>query len=171
MKDKLEKISKKPDLAQSRYCPGTCMEELKKNHQEPSQNTDAFKWNKCLFRIPPTLPPLSSRSRWTLGNTFLVTLHILCRHPGTTSLSKKLLHNSGETTRSVKCITVFCDTAPHNLIDRWGRVVAQAISRWLPTAAARVRVRPEHMGFMVDKTTLGQIFPEYFGFSCQSSFH
>jgi hypothetical protein len=28
--------------------------------------------------------------------------------------------------------------------------VAQAVSRWLPTAAARVRVRAEHVGFVVD---------------------
>jgi hypothetical protein len=39
------------------------------------------------------------------------------------------------------------------------RVVAQAVSRWLPTAAARVRVR-----------ALGQVFSEYFSFPCQS-FH
>jgi hypothetical protein len=27
------------------------------------------------------------------------------------------------------------------------------------------------VGFVVDKVALGQIFSEYFGFSCQSSFH
>jgi hypothetical protein len=27
------------------------------------------------------------------------------------------------------------------------------------------------MGFVVDKVALGQVFPEYFGFPCQSSFH
>jgi hypothetical protein len=27
------------------------------------------------------------------------------------------------------------------------------------------------VGFVVDKVTLGQIFSEYFGFPCQSSFH
>jgi hypothetical protein len=27
------------------------------------------------------------------------------------------------------------------------------------------------MGFMVDKVALGQIYSEYFGFPCQSSFH
>jgi hypothetical protein len=42
--------------------------------------------------------------------------------------------------------------------------VAQAVSRWLPTAAARVRVRAEHMGFVVDKVALGQVFSDYFGF-------
>jgi molybdate-binding protein len=29
--------------------------------------------------------------------------------------------------------------------------VTQAVSRWLPTAAALVRVRAEHVGFVVDK--------------------
>jgi hypothetical protein len=28
----------------------------------------------------------------------------------------------------------------------------------------------QHMGFVVDKTALGQVFSEYFGFTCQS-FH
>jgi hypothetical protein len=27
------------------------------------------------------------------------------------------------------------------------------------------------MGFVVDKMALGQVFTEYFGFPCQSSFH
>jgi hypothetical protein len=41
-----------------------------------------------------------------------------------------------------------------------GRATAQAVSRWLPTAA-----------MWWDKLTLGQVFSEYFGFPCQSSFH
>jgi hypothetical protein len=47
-----------------------------------------------------------------------------------------------------------------------GRAVAQAVSRWLPTAAARVRVRAA-CGICVDKAALGQVFSEYFGFPCQ----
>jgi hypothetical protein len=45
-----------------------------------------------------------------------------------------------------------------------GRAIAQAVSRWLPTAAARVRARVWQVGFVVDKMALGQIFSEYFGF-------
>jgi hypothetical protein len=30
--------------------------------------------------------------------------------------------------------------------------------------AARVRVRAEHVGFVVDKAALEQVFSEYFGF-------
>jgi hypothetical protein len=52
-----------------------------------------------------------------------------------------------------------------------GRAIAQAVSRWLPTAAARVRTRSGHVGFVVDKVALGQVFSEDFGFPCQSSFH
>jgi hypothetical protein len=37
--------------------------------------------------------------------------------------------------------------------------------------AARVLVRAEHVGFMVDKVALGQVFSKYVGFPCQSSFH
>jgi hypothetical protein len=51
--------------------------------------------------------------------------------------------------------------------DMKGRAIAQAVSRWLPTAAARVW----QVGFVVDKVALGQVFSEYFGFPCQSSFH
>jgi hypothetical protein len=46
-----------------------------------------------------------------------------------------------------------------------GRAIAQAVSRWLPTAAA------SHVGFVVDKVALGQVFSEYFGFPFQFSFH
>jgi hypothetical protein len=39
-----------------------------------------------------------------------------------------------------------------------GRAVAQAVSRWLPTAAARVGAQSGRMGFVVDKVALGQDF-------------
>jgi hypothetical protein len=41
-----------------------------------------------------------------------------------------------------------------------GRAIAQAVSRWLPTASARVPVWAEHVGFVVDKVALGQVFSE-----------
>jgi hypothetical protein len=44
------------------------------------------------------------------------------------------------------------------------RAVAQAVSRWLPIAAARVRVRAEYVWFVVDKQALGKDFSEYFSF-------
>jgi hypothetical protein len=52
-----------------------------------------------------------------------------------------------------------------------GCTIAQAVSRRLPTAAARVRARVRSCGSVVDKVTLGQVFSEYFSFPCQSSFH
>jgi hypothetical protein len=52
-----------------------------------------------------------------------------------------------------------------------GRAISQAVSCWLPIAAARVRARVWQVGFVVDKMALGQVFSEYFGFPCQSSFH
>jgi hypothetical protein len=42
------------------------------------------------------------------------------------------------------------------------RAVAQAVSRWFPIMAARVRFWVEHVGFVVDETVLGQVFSEYF---------
>jgi hypothetical protein len=52
-----------------------------------------------------------------------------------------------------------------------GRAIAQAVNRWLPTAAARVRFRAEHVSFLMDKLALGRVFSEFFGFPRQSSFH
>jgi hypothetical protein len=48
---------------------------------------------------------------------------------------------------------------------------AQAVSLWLPTVAVRVRARVRNLEFVVHKVALGQVFSEYFGFPCQSSFH
>jgi hypothetical protein len=57
------------------------------------------------------------------------------------------------------------------LLKELGGAIAQAVSRSLPTAAARVRARSRHVGFVVDKVALGQVSSEYFGFPCQSLFH
>jgi hypothetical protein len=48
--------------------------------------------------------------------------------------------------------------------------MAQAVSRWSLTAKARVDPESVHVGFVVDKVALGQVFSEYFGFSCQFHF-
>jgi hypothetical protein len=49
--------------------------------------------------------------------------------------------------------------------------MTQAVSRRLPTAAARIRAGSGHVGFVVDKVALGQIFSEYFGFHCNFPLH
>jgi hypothetical protein len=51
------------------------------------------------------------------------------------------------------------------------RAIAQAVSRWLRTAAPGFYLGSGQMGFVVDKVVLGRIFSEYFGFPYQSSFH
>jgi hypothetical protein len=40
-----------------------------------------------------------------------------------------------------------------------GRAITQAVSRWLPTVAARVRARFWQVGFVMDKVTLGRCPP------------
>jgi hypothetical protein len=40
-----------------------------------------------------------------------------------------------------------------------------------PPRRPGVEPRPGHVGFVVDKVALGQVFSEYFDFSCQFSFH
>jgi hypothetical protein len=51
------------------------------------------------------------------------------------------------------------------------RAIAEAVSRWLPTAAARVCARVGQVGFVVNKVASGQVFSEHFGFPCQIPFH
>jgi hypothetical protein len=41
-----------------------------------------------------------------------------------------------------------------------GRAIAEAVSRWFPTAAARVRARVWQVGFVVDRMTPGQVFSD-----------
>jgi hypothetical protein len=60
---------------------------------------------------------------------------------------------------------------PRGLRHEESRAIAQAVSRWLPTAAARVQTRVWSSGIVVDKVALGQVFSEYFSFPCQSSCH
>jgi hypothetical protein len=50
------------------------------------------------------------------------------------------------------------------------RAIAQAIS-WLPPRRPGFDPRSGHVRFMVDEVALGQVFSEYFGFHCQTSFH
>jgi hypothetical protein len=45
-----------------------------------------------------------------------------------------------------------------------GRAIDWAVSPWLPTTAASVRGQSGHVGFVVNKVALGQVFSEYFGF-------
>jgi hypothetical protein len=48
-----------------------------------------------------------------------------------------------------------------------GPAITQAVSRQRPGFDPR----SDHVGFMMGKVALGQVFPEYFGFPCQFSFH
>jgi hypothetical protein len=49
-----------------------------------------------------------------------------------------------------------------------GCALAEAVSRWLPFTAARVRGWVWQVGFVVDKMASGQVFCEYFDFPCQN---
>jgi hypothetical protein len=53
-----------------------------------------------------------------------------------------------------------------------GRAITEVVSRWLPTAAARVRARVWQVRFVVDKVASGHVFSKYFGLPRQNrSFH
>jgi hypothetical protein len=63
------------------------------------------------------------------------------------------------------------DSTPHYAnLKKKSRALTQAVSRWLPNVVVQVCIW-QHVGFMVDKAALGQVFSAYFSFPCQSSFH
>jgi hypothetical protein len=68
-----------------------------------------------------------------------------------------------------------CPSSFHQLLHNHHHLssgAAQAVSRWLPTAAVRGSSPGLVMwDFVMDKIALGQVFSEYFGFPCQSLFH
>jgi hypothetical protein len=64
-----------------------------------------------------------------------------------------------------------CRAPAQTVSRRLARVIAHAVSRRLPTAAAQDRAHVNHVEFVVDKVVLGQVFSEYFGFPCQFSLH
>jgi hypothetical protein len=69
-------------------------------------------------------------------------------------------------------LTLLNDDPELPIIKITGRAIADAISRWLPTVAARVCARIWKVGFVLDKVASGQVFSEYFGFPYQNrSFH
>jgi hypothetical protein len=65
------------------------------------------------------------------------------------------------------------EPSPHlaGTSDGRGRAIAQADSRWLPTAGAKVHAWSGHVGSVVDKVALGHVYSVYFSFLCHSLFH
>jgi hypothetical protein len=51
-----------------------------------------------------------------------------------------------------------------------GRAIAQRLDASFPPRRPGF-ASGQHVGFVVDKAALGQVFSEYFGFPCKSSFH
>jgi hypothetical protein len=85
------------------------------------------------------------------------------------------ISSGNQINRNIYCRRISSARVKAQIIDNQSyfiprRAIAQAVSRWLPTAVARVRARSGHVGFVVDKVALSQVFSGYFGFVCQSSF-
>jgi hypothetical protein len=53
-----------------------------------------------------------------------------------------------------------------NELIRNSRDIAQAVSCWFLIPAALVRAQSVHVGFVVEKVALGQVFTGHFGFPC-----
>jgi hypothetical protein len=138
------------------------------------QNTK-FQYVKAggAYRTSGTLVKLSSSTVVILLINFSLNLHItelfqLCREIQLSLLSSMSIY-------SIPCEYVYVQLHTHMYMHAGevrakqmlrGRAVAQAVSRWLPTVAARV-ASGQHVGFVMDKEALGQVFSEYFGFPCQ----
>jgi hypothetical protein len=82
--------------------------------------------------------------------------------------SKKL--DTGEKVRS-KFERDFRRYKLNKLPESLGRAIAQAVRRRLPIAADRVRSQVRLCGIWGGQSRTGQVFSEYFVFSCQFSFH
>jgi hypothetical protein len=130
----------------------------------PEDGCDTFLWN----------------IRWLTGLHDLISQMIelsgsySCFHVQP-SLNRMLNNTSNHYELSYICKWCSC-TLPYQYAShiskcRLSRAVAQVVSHWLLTTVARVRIRAEHVGFVVDKAALGQVFSEYFHLPCQSSFH
>jgi hypothetical protein len=68
------------------------------------------------------------------------------------------------------CIALVCLVASSDC-EAVHYVPVVAVSRRLPSAAARIQSQSRHLGFVVDKVALGQVSSEYFSIPCQFSFH
>jgi hypothetical protein len=75
-----------------------------------------------------------------------------------TSHSYDLQHCGGMRRMDTRCVT----------LSAVGRAIAQA---GFPPRRPGFEPRSDRVGFAVDKVALGQVFSEYFGFSCQLSFN
>jgi hypothetical protein len=54
-----------------------------------------------------------------------------------------------------------------SLSNNGGHAITQVVSHWLPMVVARIRAWVRSHRICPDKTALGQVFSEYFGFPCQ----
>jgi hypothetical protein len=57
--------------------------------------------------------------------------------------------------QTLKILSVAKKNGSKKFLKNLGRLIAQAVSRWLPTAAAQVRARVWQVGFVVEKVSLG----------------
>jgi hypothetical protein len=57
------------------------------------------------------------------------------------------------------------------LEEKWAIRGLQNLNRNLQNSLSQTYTLNGHVGFVVDKVALEQVFSEYFGFQCQFSFH
>jgi hypothetical protein len=90
-----------------------------------------------------------------------------CPIPGDSNLHQDILCGTNQNVLEWIIVFVFY---PHGWYARdsvlRGRAMAEAVSRWLLTAAAGFNPGSGQVGFVVDKVAPGQVFSEYFGFPC-----
>jgi hypothetical protein len=128
-----------------------------------------FVWLECsnsLVHIPPSrrIWPFSSVS----NNKF--TSHGWCNITVGLHYSSQVLHlfcrsvNKPFASGTQTCVVAYC--TPSRVVPYLRRLV-----RDFPPRRPGFNPRSGHMGSVVDKVALGQVFSEYFGFPCQFSFN
>jgi hypothetical protein len=83
------------------------------------------------------------------------------------SLQVQIPSSSSSSSPSVQQVSKFFSVRE----PRFNTHMAVRLVAGFPPRRPRFHPRSGHVGFVVDKVTLGLVFPEYFGFSYQFSFH
>jgi hypothetical protein len=113
------------------------------------------------IQFPRDYETLQKARKWTKSRRFHVYCAALlltsCKDPSLAQLNLAILHEHFFAVPYSNCKT--------------GRAVAKAVSRWLPTVVARVRVRTGRWGLWWTKRHWGRFFPSHSISSAKSSFH
>jgi hypothetical protein len=125
------------------------------------------KWHWDGFS-PSTSASLAN-SHYTDCSTFII---IIIHHPGLAQETFVDYYMCREPTTIFRILlSPYSLTATCNKVILWAVPYLRRLVAGFPPRRPWFEPRSGHVGFVVDKVVLGQVFSQYFGFSCQFSFH